>query len=73
MPNRGQRYRDVVISGLAHIDAPHVITSADLEERLAPAMERLRIRRGLLARLAGEEERLLGRRRAALGAGGGGR
>lgn len=57
MPNRGQRYRDVVISGLAHIDAPHVITSADLEERLAPAMERLRIRRGLLARLAGVEER----------------
>ena len=57
MSHRGQRYRDVVISGLAHIDAPHVITSAELEDRLAPAMERLRIRRGLLSRLAGVDER----------------
>ncbi|MEP6462709.1 MAG: 3-oxoacyl-ACP synthase III [Frankiaceae bacterium] len=57
MSHRGQRYRDVVISGLAHIDAPHIITSAALEDMLAPAMERLRIRRGLLSRLAGVDER----------------
>lgn len=57
MPHAGQRYRDVVISGLAHLDAPHVVTSAEIEDQLGPAMERLRIRRGLLSRLAGVEER----------------
>ena len=53
MPNAGQRYHDVVISGLAHVDAPHVVTSAAIEAELAPAMDRLRLRPGLLARLAG--------------------
>jgi 3-oxoacyl-[acyl-carrier-protein] synthase-3 len=33
------------------------VPSSELEERLAPAMKRLRIRRGLLSRLAGVEER----------------
>lgn len=57
MPNAGQRYRDVVISSLAHVDAPHVVTSADMEEQLAPAMAQLQIRPGMLTQLAGIEER----------------
>src|SRR5690242_3033319 len=52
-----QRYDDVVISGLAHLDAPHVVTSQDLEERLAGTFARLRIASGLLERLSGIRER----------------
>ncbi|MGI8691656.1 MAG: 3-oxoacyl-ACP synthase III [Geodermatophilaceae bacterium] len=52
-----QRYRDVVISGLAHLDAPNVLTSADIEEELAPALRRLRLRPGLLEQVAGISER----------------
>lgn len=57
MSNNGQRFREVVISGLAHVEAPHVVTSAELEDRLAPAMKRLRVGRGLLGRVAGILER----------------
>src|SRR5450759_3382793 len=57
LPNSGQRFGDVVISGLAHVDAPHIVTSAEIEEQLAPTMERMRIRPGLLAGLAGVQER----------------
>ncbi|MBA2416641.1 MAG: 3-oxoacyl-ACP synthase III [Geodermatophilaceae bacterium] len=52
-----QRYRNVVISGLAHLDAPHVLTSADIEEELAPALRRLRLRPGLMEHVAGISER----------------
>lgn len=52
-----QRYRDVAISGLAHLDAPHVLTSAAIEEELTPALRRLRLRPGLLDQVAGISER----------------
>ena len=48
-----KRYTHVAIRGLAHVDAPHVVTSADLEERLAEAFGRLKISNGLLEKLAG--------------------
>ncbi|RJK94217.1 3-oxoacyl-ACP synthase III [Vallicoccus soli] len=57
MPNAGQRYSDVVISGLAHLDAPQVLTSEAIEDRLAPAMKRLGVGRGLLGRLVGISQR----------------
>ncbi len=52
-----QRYRDVVISGVAHVDAPHVITSASIEAQLEPTLQRLGVRPGLLEGLAGIVER----------------
>lgn len=52
-----QRFPDVVVSGLAHLDAPHVVTSAEIEEAMTPTFERLRISPGLLERLSGIEER----------------
>ena len=52
-----QRYDDVVITGLAHVDAPHVVTSTDLETRLADTLARLRITPGLLEKLSGIAER----------------
>jgi len=52
-----KRYTHVAIRGLAHVDAPHVVTSADLEERLAEAFGRLKISNGLLEKLAGIHER----------------
>lgn len=52
-----QRYRDVSISGLAHLDAPNVLTSAEIEQELAPALRRLRLRPGLIAQVAGISER----------------
>lgn len=57
MPTAGQRYRDVVISSLAHVDAPHVVTSAAIDDRIAPTLERLRVRPGLLSDVAGILER----------------
>ena len=57
MANAGQRYQEVVISGLAHLDAPQVVTSAEIDERLASAYERMRVPAGLLSRVAGIEER----------------
>ncbi len=57
MSNAGQRFDDVVISGLAHVDAPHVVTSESIEEQLAPAMQRLGVRPGLLTGLVGIHER----------------
>jgi 3-oxoacyl-[acyl-carrier-protein] synthase-3 len=52
-----QRYDDVVITGLAHVDAPHAVSSTELEERLAGTLQRLRISSGLLEKLSGIEER----------------
>lgn len=51
------RYSDVTITGLAHVDAPHVVTSAELEEAMAPTLARLRISPGLLEKLSGIRER----------------
>src|ERR1700712_5364042 len=52
-----QRYDDAVITGLAHVDAPHVVTSTELEGRLTETLKRLRITPGLLERLSGIAER----------------
>jgi len=52
-----QRYNEVVISGLAHVDAPHVVTSADIETPLERTMERLGLPQGLLQDLSGIAER----------------
>ncbi len=57
MPTAAQRYSDVVISGVAHLDAPNVVTSAEIEAQLAPTLERLGVQRGLLTDLAGIYER----------------
>lgn len=54
---RSQQFRNVVVSGLAHVDAPHVVTSAEIEQRLAGPMERLGMREGTLTGLAGIIER----------------
>lgn len=52
-----QRYGNVVISGLAHVDAPRVVTSASIEEQLAGTLDRLGIEPGLLVGLSGIEAR----------------
>jgi 3-oxoacyl-[acyl-carrier-protein] synthase-3 len=52
-----QRFSNVVISGLAHLDAPHVVTSAEIESQLATTMDRLGMQPGLLEGLAGIIER----------------
>lgn len=57
MRTAGQRYTDVVISGLAHVDASYAVTSAEIETQLAPTLERLAVRPGLLADLTGIQER----------------
>jgi 3-oxoacyl-[acyl-carrier-protein] synthase-3 len=52
-----QRYEQVVISGLAHVDAPHVVTSLELESQMSRTYERLGIEAGLLEALSGISER----------------
>ena len=54
-----QRYEHVAISGLAHVDAPHVRSSKDIEDELAPTLDRLGIPAGLLESLSGIKERRL--------------
>lgn len=52
-----QRYQNIVISGLAHHDAPIIVTSAELEAPLASTYERLGMAPGLLEGLSGIRER----------------
>ncbi len=52
-----QRFEQVVVSGLAHVDAPVVVTSAELDDQLAPVMERFGMHPGVLEGLAGITER----------------
>ena len=52
-----QRYEQVVISGLAHVDAPHVVTSTEIEAQMTRTYERLGIETGLLEGLSGIAER----------------
>jgi len=47
------RFHNVSIVSIAHLDAPHVVASDDIERQLAPTMERLGVRRGLLQELSG--------------------
>lgn len=54
---RSQQFSNVVVAGLAHVDAPHVITSEQLEARIADTMARLGMPAGTLTGLAGIVER----------------
>jgi acyl-CoA:acyl-CoA alkyltransferase len=47
------RFENVSIQGLGYVDAPHRVTSAELEAELAPVMERFRVPQGLLEGLSG--------------------
>ncbi|TRW47491.1 3-oxoacyl-ACP synthase III [Georgenia yuyongxinii] len=60
MSHRGNatfRYRESALIALAHIEAPVVVTSAEFEQRLAPARRRLRLPDNLLERVSGVRER----------------
>ncbi len=37
-------FKNVSIAGLAHVDAPHTLTSDEINERLKPTMQRLGIK-----------------------------
>ncbi len=47
------RFANVSILAVAHVDAPHRISSAAIDDRLAPAFARLGVQPGLLASLSG--------------------
>lgn len=47
------RLDHVSILSLAHVDAPHRVTSAELSQRLAPTLQRLGVREDLLASASG--------------------
>lgn len=51
------RFRSVVIDSLAHVAPPNVCSSADLEKRLAPLYERLKLPEGRLELMTGIRER----------------
>ena len=51
------QFKNVVIQSLAAVDAPIVMTSAEISERLRPAMVRLGIRPGLIEEISGIKER----------------
>ena len=51
------RFENVSIKALAHVDAPSRVTSAELEERLAPTFTRLGMRPGVLEGVAGIKAR----------------
>ena len=51
------KYENVSVLSVAHVDAPHRITSQEIEQKLAPTMERLGIRPDLLRELSGIMER----------------
>jgi 3-oxoacyl-[acyl-carrier-protein] synthase-3 len=46
-------FQHVAIAGLAHVDAPHSLTSAAINLRLKPTMDRLGIRTDVLGDIAG--------------------
>jgi 3-oxoacyl-[acyl-carrier-protein] synthase III len=51
------RYANVQMLGIAHVDAPERVSSEDIESRLAPALKRMGIPRGILKKLTGIESR----------------
>ncbi len=53
----GQRFEHVSITGLGHVDAPHIVSSAEIEAQLAETFERLAITPGLMNSLSGIAER----------------
>jgi 3-oxoacyl-[acyl-carrier-protein] synthase-3 len=52
-------FQNVSIAGLAHIDAPHTLTSKAINEQLKPTMDRLGIRTDVLGDIAGIHARRL--------------
>ncbi|MCI2261018.1 MULTISPECIES: 3-oxoacyl-ACP synthase III [Xanthomonas] len=50
-------FTNVSIAGLAHIDAPHTLTSKQINARLQPTLDRLRIRADVLGDIAGVHAR----------------
>ena len=50
-------FTHVAIAGLAHIDAPHALSSADINARLQPTMDRLGIKTDVLQDIAGIHSR----------------
>lgn len=57
MPRPVQRYDHVVVSGVAHVDAPVRVTSAELEEQLGATLARFGLAPGTLEALSGIVER----------------
>jgi 3-oxoacyl-[acyl-carrier-protein] synthase-3 len=55
--NATQRYANTAVLSVCGVDAPHVVTSAELDERLAATYRRVGLRPGLLSNLAGITER----------------
>jgi 3-oxoacyl-[acyl-carrier-protein] synthase-3 len=47
------RFQNVAIASISHALAPHVITSAEISERLRPALDRLGMRGDVLTEVAG--------------------
>jgi 3-oxoacyl-[acyl-carrier-protein] synthase III len=52
-------FQHVAIAGLAHIDAPHRLSSDDINARLQPTMDRLGIKTDVLKEIAGIHARRL--------------
>ena len=55
--NATQRYANTAVLAVCGVDAPHVVASAELDERLAATYRRVGLRPGLLENLAGVTER----------------
>ena len=51
------KFEHVSVLGLAHVDAPEVITSREIEMELSKTVERLGMPMGLLEHVAGIQER----------------
>ena len=51
------RFQNVSIFGIAHIDAPNRVSSEEMEQRLAPTLQRLEMRPDLIRNLSGIIER----------------
>ena len=55
--NTTHRFRNAAILAVSSVDASRVVTSAELDERLAGTLKRVGLRTGVLERLAGIRER----------------
>jgi 3-oxoacyl-[acyl-carrier-protein] synthase-3 len=51
------KYSNVKLHSIAHVDAPQRVSSGDIERRLAPALGRMGIPKGILKKLSGIESR----------------
>ncbi len=47
------KFQNVSIIGLAHVDAPHRITSSELENQLFPIIDRIHVRPNIIQSLTG--------------------